>query len=137
LQTSKDNASLPLFIVFFVSWVLLGIAAAIFDHRASYRTKKFWHPYITIGTGAIFLGFVELMFHGQLPILIYLLDRPHYVSEPAQRAFLPEVQQDGQWPKLVTSEILLKVRRQSGRRKSGHEPADWLTVRSARRCFAP
>jgi len=68
LQTSKDNASLPLFIVFFVSWILLGIAVAIFDHRASYRTKKFWHPYITIGTGAIFLGFVELMFHGQLPI---------------------------------------------------------------------
>ena len=53
---------------FLCLWILLGIAVAIFDHRASYRTKKFWHPYITIGTGAIFLGFVELMFHGQLPI---------------------------------------------------------------------
>jgi len=68
LQTSKDNASLPLFIVFFVSWILLGIAAAIFDHTASYRTKKFWHPYITIGMGAIFVGFAELMSHGQFPI---------------------------------------------------------------------
>jgi hypothetical protein len=36
------------------------------------------------------------------------------------------VQQDGQWPKLVTAEILLKVRRQSERRKSRHESADWL-----------
>lgn len=73
MQTSKDNASLPLFIVFFVCWISLGIALAVFDHTASYRAKKFWHPYITIGTGVIFLTFVEFMAHGQAPILFILV----------------------------------------------------------------
>jgi len=55
------------FAVFLGSWIVLGIACAVFYKRASYKTKKAAHPIWMIAFGVIFLGFAEKIFHGRLP----------------------------------------------------------------------
>ena len=48
-------------------WIILGIASAVFYKKASYDTKKAWHPIIVIAMGAIFLGFTEWVMHASVP----------------------------------------------------------------------
>jgi hypothetical protein len=55
---------------FIVLWISLGIAAAVFYSKASYRTKKAAHPYIAAGFGLLFLAFVEWFTQGKLPVLL-------------------------------------------------------------------
>lgn len=55
------------FLAFFVCWVLFGIGSWIFYAKASYETKKKWHPFIGVGTGLAFLAFAEWITNGYLP----------------------------------------------------------------------
>lgn len=67
---SQFWASVPsLFVFFFVCWILLGIGSWIFYAKASYQTKKTWHPFIMAGAGIVFLAFAESILHGFLPWL--------------------------------------------------------------------
>lgn len=50
----------------------MGIAGAIFYRKASYETKKFWHPIFVIGTGVIFLAFTEFVTGGKLPVVFVI-----------------------------------------------------------------
>lgn len=56
------------FVLFMAWWICLGIAAAIFYWKAGYQTKKAAHPYIAVGFGLIFLGFVEWFTQGHVPL---------------------------------------------------------------------
>jgi len=55
------------FVIFFVCWILLGIGSWIFYSKASYQTKKAWHPFIMIGIAIAFLAFAESITRGYLP----------------------------------------------------------------------
>jgi hypothetical protein len=62
------RSTLPtFFIAFFACWILLGIGSWIFYAKASYETKKRWHPLIGVGTGIAFLAFAEWITGGHLP----------------------------------------------------------------------
>jgi hypothetical protein len=54
--------------VFMGVWIALGITSFFFYRRAAYETKKAAHPYLTIGSGILFLAFAEWISHGQLPM---------------------------------------------------------------------
>jgi hypothetical protein len=68
------------FKTFIACWIAVGIATAIFYAKASYETKKAFHPFIVSATGVIFLGFAESITRGKLPwffvvalvVIIYL-----------------------------------------------------------------
>jgi hypothetical protein len=47
---------------FFAVWLILGLALAVFHWRASFAAKRRWHFWIVFGIGALFLGFVVLLF---------------------------------------------------------------------------
>lgn len=55
------------FAVFFVCWISLGIATSVFYAKGSYKAKKAAHPFIVIGVGIAFLGFVGWLTRGILP----------------------------------------------------------------------
>jgi ribosomal protein S27AE len=61
-----------MFIGFFVFWILLGIGSTAFYYTAPYETKKLWHPFLTIGSGALFLAFIEFATNGELPVFFVL-----------------------------------------------------------------
>jgi hypothetical protein len=105
LQASINNSPPPMFIGFFVFWILLGIGSTAFYYTAAYKTKKFWHPFLTIGSGALFLAFIEFATDGELPVFFVLFLAPHHFLECSQHTLLPKVQQDALWP-LVTGQIL-------------------------------
>jgi hypothetical protein len=60
------------FAVFMACWILLGIASWVFYNKAPYQTKKSAHPFIGIGTGIVFLGFVEWSSGGKVPWLFVI-----------------------------------------------------------------
>jgi hypothetical protein len=65
---SDYNVAMPTPVaIFFGCWILLCIGGWIFDRRASYETKKSLHPFIVIGMGIIFAGFVEWVSGGKIP----------------------------------------------------------------------
>lgn len=55
------------FVIFFTCWIAFGIGTWIFYSKASYETKKAWHPFIGIGAGAVFLGFAEWITRWSVP----------------------------------------------------------------------
>ena len=55
------------FAIFFACWIILGIASWIFYAKGTYETKKAVHPFLMIGVGVVFIGFVEWITHGNVP----------------------------------------------------------------------
>ena len=53
----------------FLCWILLTIASWVFNKRASYETKKKFHPVLAILIGVLVIGFAEAIFNGKLPWL--------------------------------------------------------------------
>src|SRR5687767_2947494 len=47
-------------LVFPLVWAGLGAATFIFHLKASLATKRRWHPFISVGLGLVFLGFIAL-----------------------------------------------------------------------------
>ena len=60
------------FTIFIVCWILLCVGFVIFYTQASYQAKKSAHPFITVGTGILFLGFAEWLTNAKLPWLFPL-----------------------------------------------------------------
>jgi uncharacterized membrane protein len=60
------------FVVFMVCWITVGIGSWIFYSKASYKTKKSLHPFLTATFGLIFLGFTEWLMHGQVPLFFVI-----------------------------------------------------------------
>src|SRR5262245_61988106 len=52
----KPNTAFPIF--FFAIWIALGVTAWILFSKASYETKRKWHPRFQVGVGVLFLGFI-------------------------------------------------------------------------------
>jgi hypothetical protein len=55
------------FKIFIGCWIALGIATSAFYSKASYETKKAFHPFIVSTTGVVFLGFTESLMRGRMP----------------------------------------------------------------------
>lgn len=67
-----DSSPPPAFIAFCVFWISLGLAGAIFYRKASYETKKFWHPIFVIAAGIIFFAFTEFASGGKTPVFFVI-----------------------------------------------------------------
>jgi hypothetical protein len=60
------------FAVFMAIWISLGIAVALFYWKAAVATKRKWHPWLLIGSGALFVGFAYAMVR-QAFMLLFML----------------------------------------------------------------
>jgi hypothetical protein len=56
--------------VFIATWIVLGIASAIFIFTAPPALKRKWHPIISISAGLLFLGFVFVLSEYKIPFFL-------------------------------------------------------------------
>src|SRR6266566_4538169 len=59
-----------IFPIFFATWIVLGIAGALFYRKGSLQAKRRLHPWFAFGTGALFIGFVYAMFQNTHILLL-------------------------------------------------------------------